>query len=153
MTFRLWQCFLGLTCIFPNFWKYFFWIFSTFPNFFYFSEFFQFFLIFKFFSKLFFWIFQSIFPNFFVFFLSFWKNLPTKYFSEFCPKKSWDPGSRDPAFFRLCVNTVETVVTVKTAKTEDLKKCQLLTPLLTQLLSDNLKARDASASKNCERSL
>ena len=45
---------------------------------------------------------------------------------------------------RYSVNTVEIVVTVKTAKTEDLKKYQLLTCSLT----DNLKTRDASASKN-----
>ena len=39
------------------------------------------------------------------------------------------------------VETVEFVETAQTEETEDLKK-------VTHLLSDNLKARDASASKN-----
>ena len=43
-----------------------------------------------------------------------------------------------PPIIASQVNTAETVVTVKTAKTEDLKKYQLL--------SDNLKARDATVS-------
>ena len=46
----------------------------------------------------------------------------------------------------LLVETVETVETAETELTEDLKKYQLL-HLLTQLLTDSLKARDASASK------
>ena len=44
------------------------------------------------------------------------------------------------------VNTVEPVETVQTVFNEDLKKYELLT----HLLCDNLKARDASASKNYE---
>ena len=43
------------------------------------------------------------------------------------------------------VETVEPVETVQTVFNEDLKKYELLTYLLT--LTDNLKARDASASK------
>jgi hypothetical protein len=57
----------------------------------------------------------------------------------------------------MTVETVETVETVKTDETveteetvltEDLKKA--LTHLLTYSLTDNLKARDASAFKNLE---
>ena len=44
------------------------------------------------------------------------------------------------------VNTVEPVETVQTVFNEDLKKYELLT----HLLCDNLKARDASASKNVQ---
>ena len=44
------------------------------------------------------------------------------------------------------VETEETVQTVETVQTEDLKKYVLLTDSLT----DNLKARDASASKNLQ---
>ena len=44
----------------------------------------------------------------------------------------------------VTVETVETVETEETVQTEDLKKYDSLT----DSLSDNLKARDASASKN-----
>ena len=96
--------FLGLTSIFPNFLEYF-------PNFFkfffYFSKLFlkNFPNLFRIFPKKNFVFFQTF---FFVFFQFFWKTSPSQYFSDFflffliLPKKSWDPGSRDPAFFRLC---------------------------------------------------
>ena len=45
------------------------------------------------------------------------------------------------------VQTVETVETADAANTEDLKKYELLT----YSLSDNLKARDASASKKVSK--
>ena len=47
------------------------------------------------------------------------------------------------------VETVETVETVVTVYTEDLKRYESLTHLIT----DNMKARDASASKKCLSSL
>ena len=46
---------------------------------------------------------------------------------------------------KLVKSTVETVETEETVLTEDLKKSN---HLLTYLLTDSLKARDASASKN-----
>ena len=49
------------------------------------------------------------------------------------------------------VQTVETAEAAKTVYTEDLKKYDSLTHLITQSVSDNLKARDASASKNYEQ--
>ena len=51
-------------------------------------------------------------------------------------------------FTVLTVLIVETVKTAETEITENLKKYDLLTYSLTHLLTDNLKARDASASKN-----
>ena len=47
------------------------------------------------------------------------------------------------------VEIVYTAETVETVETEDLKKYHSLTHSLTQLLTDSLKARDASASKKC----
>ena len=47
------------------------------------------------------------------------------------------------------VQTVEAAEAAETVYTEDLKKYDSLTYLLTYLLTDNLKARDASASKKC----